>query len=380
MSPNTPSEDYTLNESGLPEESVTDPKTGKKINRRKSMLVTAAAAAAGIGLSKAVSDGQLSNLNFDSDMDGQADTLLSDQDQDGIYETAIPIEPEYDILEGIPFNPSTAPVATSVNDEMSFSEAFANAREELGPGGVFEWNGQLYGTFYEDEVDENGNPVIEYDTVENQGQYGSDNQINTDNDQADSFTADASSGEEAQPGAETGEGQAGDDQPDPYIMGLDANSDGAPDAVFVDINLDGSADALYADVNQDGVIGEDEVQFIHDPENLLIPEQIADGTTMSIDTNQDGVDDTILLDANADLSADAIGVDQNQDMQIDESEVSIINQDAMPGSESMMDSSIDYEGEVSPDMPEDVSPEVLDNYTDDTQALEDNFGDINDWA
>jgi len=43
--------------------------------------------------------------------------------------------------------------ATSVSDKMTFAQAFAAAREELGPGGVFEWNGKLYGTFYKEEWD-----------------------------------------------------------------------------------------------------------------------------------------------------------------------------------------------------------------------------------
>lgn len=43
------------------------------------------------------------------------------------------------------------PVATTVNDDMSFGQAFAAAREEVGPGGCFEWRGQLYGTYTADE-------------------------------------------------------------------------------------------------------------------------------------------------------------------------------------------------------------------------------------
>lgn len=43
------------------------------------------------------------------------------------------------------------PVATHVNDGMSFSEAFAAARAEVGAGGAFEWRGHVYGTFYADE-------------------------------------------------------------------------------------------------------------------------------------------------------------------------------------------------------------------------------------
>ena len=45
------------------------------------------------------------------------------------------------------------PIA-DVNDDMSFDEAFASAREEVGPGGVFYWHGGIYGTYYEDEWNE----------------------------------------------------------------------------------------------------------------------------------------------------------------------------------------------------------------------------------
>ncbi len=40
-----------------------------------------------------------------------------------------------------------------LGDNLSFSEAFAEAREQVGPGGVFEWNGGIYGTYYADEWD-----------------------------------------------------------------------------------------------------------------------------------------------------------------------------------------------------------------------------------
>ncbi len=42
-------------------------------------------------------------------------------------------------------------VATAVSDDMSFGEAFAAAREEVGPGGCFEWHGRVYGTYTADE-------------------------------------------------------------------------------------------------------------------------------------------------------------------------------------------------------------------------------------
>ena len=35
----------------------------------------------------------------------------------------------------------------AVNDDLSFGEAFAQARAEVGPGGVFHWHGGIYNTY-----------------------------------------------------------------------------------------------------------------------------------------------------------------------------------------------------------------------------------------
>lgn len=42
-------------------------------------------------------------------------------------------------------------MATSVNDNQSFNDAFATARSEVGAGGVFAWHGNVYGTYSADE-------------------------------------------------------------------------------------------------------------------------------------------------------------------------------------------------------------------------------------
>ena len=39
------------------------------------------------------------------------------------------------------------------HDEMSFGDAFAAAREEVGPGGVFHWHGGIYNTYTSSEWD-----------------------------------------------------------------------------------------------------------------------------------------------------------------------------------------------------------------------------------
>ena len=55
------------------------------------------------------------------------------------------------VPEPVQFDGAEVPVAQNVNDDMSFSEAFASARHEVGPGGVFAWHGGIYGTYYVNE-------------------------------------------------------------------------------------------------------------------------------------------------------------------------------------------------------------------------------------
>ena len=47
-----------------------------------------------------------------------------------------------------------APIASSVSSEMSFSEAFEAARNEVGAGGFFTHNGQVYNTYTKEEWDQ----------------------------------------------------------------------------------------------------------------------------------------------------------------------------------------------------------------------------------
>lgn len=47
--------------------------------------------------------------------------------------------------------------STSVNDAMSFSDAFETARNEVGVNGFFVWHGKVFGTMYEQEYDKLSN-------------------------------------------------------------------------------------------------------------------------------------------------------------------------------------------------------------------------------
>ena len=52
---------------------------------------------------------------------------------------------------GIDYTIDDVLISTAPNDNMDFKTAFALARADVGPGGVFEWKGKTYNTFYETE-------------------------------------------------------------------------------------------------------------------------------------------------------------------------------------------------------------------------------------
>jgi len=69
---------------------------------------------------------------------------------------------------------SQMPVAHGVDDGMTFSQAFASARQEVGAGGLFEWRGNVYSTYYAEEwqglsdtqrTDINNYPYVRQDDV-----------------------------------------------------------------------------------------------------------------------------------------------------------------------------------------------------------------------
>jgi len=169
-------ETETVNENG---ETV---KSKNTISRKAALLAGGGVLLAGTALGATLSSNKYAEIQFDNNNDGTADTIISDSNQDGIYETEQKIETtnttnnaEADaskagvsVSEAEHWDPHTAPMASeeTVNDEMSFSQAFASARQELGAGGVFEWHGQYYGTFYENEMNDKFQPTIEYATVE----------------------------------------------------------------------------------------------------------------------------------------------------------------------------------------------------------------------
>ena len=74
---------------------------------------------------------------------------VTDQDIDENAETQ---EEETDVtVEDTSTVEAHGNVAGGVSDSMSFNEAFAAARQEVGAGGCFVWHGNVYSTYYSQE-------------------------------------------------------------------------------------------------------------------------------------------------------------------------------------------------------------------------------------
>lgn len=79
---------------------------------------------------------------------GSGGTVVAENVVEKVNEDVVPEEDA--AAEEI--TPANVPVA-NVSDDMSFGEAFAAARAEVGAGGVFMWHGNLYNTYVAEEWD-----------------------------------------------------------------------------------------------------------------------------------------------------------------------------------------------------------------------------------
>ncbi|WP_282782449.1 hypothetical protein [Phaeodactylibacter xiamenensis] len=193
-----------------------------------------------------------------------------------------------------------ATFATKVSDEMSFSEAFAAARDELGPGGIFSWNGHTYNTYYQDEWE--GMSMVEqqeyFASLNPEGAPPVSNAPNASDDTESASTADGSNihpagsnDEEAVNTQETesvvSSGTTGSDTPSPespeVVIWEDLTGDGTPDSYLINTDSDGYAEAVVIDQNHNNI-----------PEAVIVD---TDGDNyldaIETDENEDGTPDSM---------------------------------------------------------------------------------------
>ncbi len=123
---------------------------GKALNASQKKAIAAAL------VGTAALGGAAYGLSRLEDSDGS--DQLADNGNGGATDTA-PAHPVATPVSFVSHEPDIAVIsdeprlATSVTDDMTFDEAFAAARGEMGPGDYFEWHGNYYNTFFKDEWD-----------------------------------------------------------------------------------------------------------------------------------------------------------------------------------------------------------------------------------
>lgn len=183
-------------------------------------------------------------------------------------------------------------MATSVNDEMSFSEAFAAARHEVGAGGAFVWHGQVYGTYYAEEWNSMTPEEQQAFTAQATGSAHVDSHAgvevavaeqDVDHTQTDAHdTTQPDVQETAQTDVPTAqdvevhvlgvhENVVADDG---SVMNVAVAEVGGQNVMFVDLDQDHTFDVVVTDANGDGQITLDEQAPIDDP-NLTVENFLA---------------------------------------------------------------------------------------------------------
>ena len=186
-------------------------------------------------------------------------------------------------------------VATTVNDDMSFGEAFAAARAEVGSGGSFEWHGNVYSTYTAEEW----NSMSAEEKEEYNNHFNWSNHTSTHNDSSDTVEAVAVSEEN------TAEAVIAEpDEPEIQVLGIVHDDESGANiagvmvddqrVIMVDIDDDGTVDYLAMDQNQDGQITSDEISDVSEYQIGL--NQFQDGSLYASNDNHtiDTIDDVTI--------------------------------------------------------------------------------------
>lgn len=175
-------------------------------------------------------------------------------------------------------------VAHSVSDDMSFSEAFASARNEVGPGGAFVWHGNVYGTYRGDDAE--WQEMTAEERAEHSqiimSQVHPTHYTPTANEPSIVVVEDNETNEDASASSE----ENNNDDVDVHIVGFaqEQTADGTIISVgygsvegqyaeFVDSDGDGEVDTVLIDSNDNQVLDEGEV---HAVSGITVDELIAD--------------------------------------------------------------------------------------------------------
>lgn len=249
---------------------------------------------------------------LDDEMIDEAEGVLDDSEEI-LFETEENDEPgELEFMDASErLMGHTMDVATGVDDSMSFSQAFATARHEVGAGGLFVWRGNTYGTYYANEWNSM--------SAEDKDQYWSDVYHTTSHLNSNS-EPEPEPELELEPEADQVEGSTlvltEDDVYDVY----DVDDDGHADIAFVNAN-DNDIDDVILDTTGDGHFDLLIVDPVEGEDGEVVPAAVVDIDDVIV--TDEGIlpnDDSILtehpdIDDSDDVAIDLdIHIDNDMDM------------------------------------------------------------------
>lgn len=226
---------------------------------------------------------------------GSAATLGGQAVAANVEET--PVVEESATEEAVTAEGTTAPVA-QVSDDMSFSQAFAAARQQVGAGGVFTWHGKVYGTYYKEEWDgmtaeekADFQASVDYNNVPTDHAVPShDAHHEVHADVADNHAATEAQESEASNTASEAQETASDPADvDIHVISVEHNVNmnghdvdvaviqvDGHNGMLVDIDHDGIVNGAIVDFNDDGQVQQNEVSPDLSGQNIQMP-QMSDG-------------------------------------------------------------------------------------------------------
>lgn len=195
----------------------------------------------------------------------------------------------------------TLQIAEASNEDLSFNEAFQAARAEVGPGGVFTWHGNLYGTYTMEEWDNL--------TSDEKAEYASrihwDNIDSTESDVAE-FAPETTDADEISSEEVTVAEPTYDDEEDDDIEVISVQHD---DEVVVD---EYQGEPILTDEDNVTVTTEEEVEVVEGETEVEILGVVHDDATgANIGGMSIGGEEAILVDMDGDMAFDYMGVDTN---------------------------------------------------------------------
>ena len=220
----------------------------------------------------------------DSEEDDIAYVLEPEQEE---YVEEYTSESNNDESTSVGWADNTMAVATTVSDDMSFSEAFSAARAEVGAGGAFEWNGNVYSTYYAEEWNSmSTEEIAEYNSHFNWGADSVDEPANSHNEEnlAEEYQADDII--ESEPEVEF----LGVEQLSINVGGVAIDDQ---EVFMIDIDNDGVFDVAIADIDGNEELSAEEIVDITE-DNLTVDDFIlAENSTY---------DDNVDYDNNVDFN------------------------------------------------------------------------------